>query len=153
TLEQLTPYADRVNQIFMSMPEFDHSFQITFPTGGFGGMLVKPWGERKRSVFQIQPELGLKLGSIPGVHAPAFPPPALPSAGSYPAESVIASTANHEEIVQPAQRVVQEAWSSGQFAFPPITDVKIDQAKSEIVLDRDKISSMGLQLSDVGNDL
>ena len=28
-----------------------------FPSGGFGGMLVKPWDERKRSIFQIQQEL------------------------------------------------------------------------------------------------
>ena len=41
----------RCNDNFQSIPEFDHSFQITFPTGGFGGMLVKPWEERKRSIF------------------------------------------------------------------------------------------------------
>jgi multidrug efflux pump len=42
---------------------------------------------------------------------------------------------------------------SGQFAFPPVADVRIDQAKSEIVLDRDKIASMGLSLQQVGADL
>ena len=39
------------------MPEFEHTFQITFPNGGFGGVLVKPWDERKRTIFQIQEEL------------------------------------------------------------------------------------------------
>ena len=39
----------------------------------------------------------------------------------------------------------QEAMKSGQFAFPPITDVQIDQAKTEIVLDRDKIGVDGPQ--------
>jgi multidrug efflux pump len=43
--------------------------------------------------------------------------------------------------------------ASGQFAFPPIIDVKIDEAKTEIVLDRDKIASMGLTLQQVGSDL
>jgi multidrug efflux pump len=42
---------------------------------------------------------------------------------------------------------------TGQFAFPPIVDVKIDQKKTEIVLDRDKIASMGLGLQSVGADL
>jgi multidrug efflux pump len=42
---------------------------------------------------------------------------------------------------------------SGQFAFPPDSDVKIDQAKAEIVLDRDKIASMGISLGQVGGDL
>ncbi|HEX6765529.1 MAG TPA: efflux RND transporter permease subunit, partial [Polyangiaceae bacterium] len=36
TLEQLTPYTAEVLQIFKSVPEFQQSFQITFPTAGFG---------------------------------------------------------------------------------------------------------------------
>ncbi len=153
TLEQLTPYTEQVFRAFKSTPEFDHSFQITFPSFGFGGILVKPWEERKRSIFPIQEELAFKLGGIAGVRAPAFLPSALPSAGVYPVEFVIASTASHEELMRFAGELVQEAAKSGQFAFPPITDVKIDQARTEIVLDRDKIASMGLSLQSVGADL
>ena len=153
TLEQLTPYSEQVNRIFMQTPEFDHSFQITFPTQGFGGMLVKPWEDRKRSIFPIQEEVAQKLSRIAGVRAPAFLPGALPSAGFFPVEFVIASTAGHEEIQRFAEQLAQEATKSGQFAFPPITDVRIDQAKTEIVLDRDKVASMGLSLQQVGADL
>ena len=142
TLEQLTPYAEQVNSIFQSVPEFDHSFQITFPTNGFGGVLMKSWEERQRSIFPIQEELAGKLTRIAGIRAPAFLPSALPSAGFFPVEFVIASTASHDEIVRFAQQLAQEAMASGQFAFPPITDVRIDQAKSEIVIDRDKVAAM-----------
>ena len=62
-----------------------------------------------------------------------FLPSALPSAGTFPVEFVIASTASHEELVRFAQQLVQEAMKSGQFAFPPIIDVRIDQAE-----DRDR---------------
>jgi len=153
TLEQITPYTEEVYKKFASTPEFDHSFQVTFANAGFGGMLVKSWEERKRSIFPIQQELFAKLSGITGIRAPAFLPAALPSAGFFPVEFVIASTASHEELVRFAQELVQEAAKSGQFAFPPITDVKIDQAKSEIVLDKDKIASMGLNLQQVGADL
>ncbi|MDP9036649.1 MAG: efflux RND transporter permease subunit [Myxococcota bacterium] len=153
TLEQLTPYTEQINRIFQEEPEFDHSFQITFPTAGFGGALLKPWDERKRSIFPVQEELAGKLSRVTGVRAPAFLPSALPSAGFFPVEFVIASTASHEEMLRYAQQLVQEAAQSGQFAFPPITDVKIDQAKTEIALDRDKIASMGLTLQGVGGDL
>ena len=153
TLEQVMPYTAEVNRLFQTEPEFDHSFQITFANGGFGGMLAKPWDERKRSIFPIQEELSAKLTKIPGVRAPVFLPSALPSAGFFPVEFVIASTASHDEIVRFAEQLVQEATKSGQFAFPPITDVRIDQAKTEIVLDRDKIASMGLSLQQVGADL
>jgi multidrug efflux pump len=153
TLEQITPYTEEVFKVFKSEPEFDHSFQVTFPTGGFGGLVAKPYSERKRSIYPIQEEVAAKLAGITGVRAPAFLPPALPSAGLFPVEFVIASTASHEEILGFAQKLVDEAAKSGQFAFPPITDVKIDQAKTEIVLDRDKIASMGVSLSAVGADL
>lgn len=153
TLEQLTPYSEAVNKAFLETPEFDHSFQITFPAGGFGGMLVKPWGERKRTIYKIQEEVFPKLQMIPGVRAPAFLPPALPSAGTFPVEFVIASTASHEELVRFAEQLVQEAVKSQQFAFPPLMDVRIDQAKSEIVIDRDKVAAMGLTMQQVGADL
>src|SRR6185436_127731 len=111
------------------------------------------WEERKRSIFPIQEELMKKGSMITGVRAPAFLPPPLPSPGTFPVEFVIASTASHEELLRFAQQIVLEAIKSQQFAFPPVTDVKIDQAKSEIVIDRDKVASMGLNLQQVGADL
>ncbi|APR78987.1 RND multidrug efflux transporter [Minicystis rosea] len=153
TLEQITPYTAEINRYFQATPEFDHSFQITLPSGGFGGMLVKPWEERKRSIFPIQAELFGKLSAIPGVRAPVFLPAALPSPGQFPVEFVMASTASYEDLVRYAELVVQEAMKSGLFAFPPITDVRLDQAKSDILLDRDKIASMGLTMQGVGADL
>ena len=153
TLEQLTPYTLQVNQLFSSVPEFAQSFQITFPSGGFGGALMKPWEERKRSIFPIQEELSKKTYGVAGIRAPVFLPAALPSAGFFPIELVIASTAGHEELLKYAQQLVQEAVKSGQFAFPPVMDVRIDQAKSEIVIDRDKVASMGLTMQQVGSDL
>jgi len=153
TLEQLDPYREEVTRIYKSTAEFEQAFQITFPTAGFGGMLVKPWDQRNRSIFPIQEEVGYKLMGIPGVRAPAFLPPALPSAGTFPVEFVMASTASHEEMVGFAEQIVGEAMNSGLFAFPPIVDVRIDQAKAEIVLDRDKIASMGLSLQQIGDDL
>jgi len=153
TLEQLVPYTQEVQKAFASTKEFDHSFQITFPNMGFGGMIVKPWGERKRTIFDIHEEVSGKLMNIAGVSAPVFLPPALPSPGFFPVEVVLASTASHEELLRYADILVQDATKSGEFAFPPFTDVRIDQAKAEIVLDREKIASMGLSMQQVGADL
>jgi multidrug efflux pump len=153
TLEQLTPYTAEVNKAFSSIPEFAQSFQITFPTGGFGGALMKPWSERERSIFPIQAELWGKTSAITGIRAPVFLPSALPSAGFFPVEFVIASTADHEEILGFAEELAAEAMKSGQFAFPPILDVRIDQAKTEIVIDRDKVNAMGLSMQSIGADL
>jgi multidrug efflux pump len=39
------------------------------------------------------------------------------------------------------------------FAFPPIIDTKIDQPEVELVMDRDKVASLGLNMATVGADL
>ncbi|MEN9577096.1 MAG: hypothetical protein RJA70_105 [Pseudomonadota bacterium] len=153
SLEQVVPYTKQVQEIFESIPEYDHSFQLTFPSGGFGGLLVKPWDKRQRDIFPIQAEVFGKLTQVSGVRAPAFLPPALPSPGLFPIEFVISSTAEHDEIVGYAQVLAGEAMKSGLFAFPPIIDVRIDQLRTEIVLDRDRVATMGLTMQQVGADL
>jgi multidrug efflux pump len=153
TLEQLDPSRAQITDIFMHTPEYAAVFQITFPSRGFGGMVVKPWDERKRSIFAISNDVNAQLARISGVRAPGFLPSALPSAGQFPVEFVVGSTANHEEILRFTERLRLTAEQSGQFAFPPISDVLIDQGKIEIELDRDKIAAMGLNLSQIGQDL
>jgi multidrug efflux pump len=153
TLEQLVPYTEQVNAIFSSVPEFSHSFQITLPQQGFGGALMKPWNERKRNIFEIQADLAGKMQGVAGVRAPAFLPPALPSAGFFPIEFVIASTDSHEQLVKYAQQLVEEATKSGEFAFPPVMDVRIDQASARLDIDRDKVASMGITMQSVATDL
>ena len=113
-------------------------------------MLTKSWEDRQRSIFPIQEELSRKLGVISGVRAPAFLPSALPSAGFFPVEFLIASTAPHDEILRFADQLQQTAAKSGMFAFPPVVDVRIDQQNADIVIDRDKVASMGLSMQSVG---
>ena len=43
----------QVHDVYRSFPETDSIFQITFPTGGFGGMVTKPWSERKKTTEQL----------------------------------------------------------------------------------------------------
>ncbi len=153
TIEQIQHYADQVDGVFQATPEFDHSFQITFASGGFGGMIAVPWSERQRTIFPIQHEIDTKLRGLTGIRAPVFLPPALPSSGQFPVEFVIASTASHDELLRFAEELVQEAAKSGQFAFPPLLDTRIDQANAKIVIDREKVASMGLTMQQVGGDV
>lgn len=153
TLEQILPYAAQVNAIFASVPEFEQSFQITFPEQGFGGAIMKPWHERERSIFPIHAELSAKAMNVTGVRAPVFLPPALPSAGMLPVEFIIASTVGHEELLGYAEELVAVAAASGQFAFPPMLDLRYDQATTEVVIDREKVGAMGLTMQGVGADL
>jgi multidrug efflux pump len=151
TIDQRSYYADAVNNL-MQVPEEDRTFQITSLDQSISGLVLKPWGERKRTAFQIQPEIQSKVNSVPGVKAYIVLPPALPGGGTYPVEFVIASTFDAERILDYAQRIQQDAMKSGKFYFLDI-DTKVDQPETQLVLDRDKVSSMGLSMADVGGDL
>jgi multidrug efflux pump len=153
TLDQTSAFTAAANEVFLSIPETDFTFQITFPTSGFSGMVVKPWDQRERTVFQILPGVQEKLGNIPGIQMFPVTPPALPGGGQFPVEFIIASTASTPQILDIARQVQEKAASSGMFAFPPLIDVKLDQPQTEVVIDRDKVAILGLNLQQVGADL
>jgi multidrug efflux pump len=153
TLDQNSRYAAAVNDAFMSIPETEFTFQVTFPNSGFGGMVIKPWEERETTVFELVPQVQQMLSRIPAIRMFAVTPPALPGGGDFPVEFVLASTAEPTEILQFARQLQVRAMQSGMFAFPPIIDVKIDQPQSEIIIDRDKVADMGLDLQQVGSDI
>ena len=152
TIEQTTLYTEKVNEVFQSFPETKHTFQLTQAFTGFSGMGLKPWSERKRSPEQILPEAFGKLGAVPGVRVIATTPAPLPGGGQFPVEFVIASTAEPAELLELANKLVAKAIQSGIFVFAD-TDLKYDMPQTEIVFDRDKVASLGLNLQQVGADL
>jgi multidrug efflux pump len=153
TLDQTSRYAAAANQVFLAEPETQFTFQITEPSSGFAGMVLKPWSERQRTVFQILPEIQKKLATIPGIRIFPVTPPALPGGGQFPVEFVLASTAEPEQILEFAQKLQIKAMASGMFAFPPLIDMKIDQPQSELIIDRDRVADLGLNLQQVGADV
>jgi len=153
TLDQVMRSTRAVNGELMAIPESKFTFQITLPSGGFWGVGLKPWDERKRSAAQILPEVQARVAAIPGIQTFPILPPALPGGGNFPVEVVIASTAESTEILRFATELQQKAARSGMFAFPPLIDVKVDQPESAIEIDRDKVAELGLNLQSVGQDL
>jgi len=152
TLDQVTLYTDEINKAFMSAPEVANTFQINSAAGGFGGLVTKPWNERTRSTAQIQNDLFPKTGAIAGLRVIPITPAPLPGGSNFPIEIVIASTAEPQELLEVANKLVAKAFASGLFMFAD-TDLKYDQPQTEIVFDRDKIAAQGLNLQRVGADL
>jgi multidrug efflux pump len=153
SLDQTSRYAAAVNQAYMSVPETQFTFQVTNPSSGFAGMVVEPWDERERSIYEILPEVQQKLQGIPAIRIFPVLPPALPGGGQFPVEFILASTAETDRILEFARQIQRKAAQSGMFAFPPLIDVKIDQPQAEIIIDRDKAADLGLDLQQVGADL
>ncbi|MBX2825929.1 MAG: efflux RND transporter permease subunit [Gammaproteobacteria bacterium] len=153
TLDKSVLYTNAINDVFTSVDETDFTFQLALPGGGFGGMIVEPWDERDRTIFEIMPEAAMKLGGITGLNVFPVLPSALPGGSDFPVGFVIASTDDVETILGFAKQLQFKALMSGLFAFPPIIDTKIDQPESRLVIDRDKVADMGLNLQQVGADV
>ena len=49
TIDQTAAFADAAEKEFLSFPETNFTFQLTFPSSGFGGMVFKPWDKRKET--------------------------------------------------------------------------------------------------------
>ena len=152
TLDQTKLFASRTYDVYHSFPETKNTFQITLPSGGFSGMVTKPWSERKRSTAQLQMQVAGAFSQIPGIRAIALVPPSLPGGGSFPVDLVIASTAEPEQLAAFAGQLVQKVYASGKFMFVD-TDLKFDQPQAEVVFDRDKVRSLGVDMSRAGQDL
>ncbi len=152
TIDQINLFADQVYDVYHSFPEAESLFQITNPGGGFGGMVTKPWSQRKKTAQQLLVESSAKLSKIAGVRVIPLTPPPLPGGGSFPVDFAIVSAAEPEQISQLAEKIVQKAMASGMFIYAD-TDVKFDQPQTEVVFDRDKLRSQGVDLSQAGEDL
>jgi multidrug efflux pump len=154
TIDQTSFYADVAGRAFAKVPEREQVFQLTMPDSGFGGLVLKPWGERKRTVFQITPEVQAMVNKIPGIRMFMVTPPPLPTGGeNFPLNLVLSATAEPAEILRFAQALQIKCATNGMFAFPPQIDTKVDQPEVELVIDRDKVATLGLDMQTVGSDL
>src|SRR6266446_6629514 len=152
TLDQTNLFTGQVLDVYRSFPETASIFQLTSPTGGFGGMVTKPWSERKKTTQDLLVQSLGPLSKIPGIRAIPRTPPPLPGGGDFPVDFVISSPGEPQQLVELAGKLVQKAFSSGQFIFAD-ADLKFDQPQAEVVFDRDKLRSQGVDLSRAGQDL
>ncbi|HLQ68236.1 MAG TPA: efflux RND transporter permease subunit [Gemmatimonadales bacterium] len=135
-----------------SFPEAKFMWSLTASWGAFGGMVAKDWKERQRSTAQLFPALYGAVSRVPGVRVfPRLDPP-LPTPGSYDVELVLQSDEPPEQMLQTANAVVGAGWQSGKFLYVD-TDLKIDLPEARVVVDRDQVADLGLDLASVGREL
>ncbi|HKW51776.1 MAG TPA: efflux RND transporter permease subunit [Candidatus Eisenbacteria bacterium] len=152
TLDQTKLYSTQVENVYRKFPEYKNTFQLAFPTGGFGGMVTKPWTDRKKTAQQLQVEASMGLSKIPGIRVISLIPPPLPGGGDFPVDFVVASTAEPQQLVEFANQLVGKAFASGMFMFAD-ADLKFDQPQTKVVFNRDKVRSQGVEMSEAGKDL
>jgi multidrug efflux pump len=152
SLAYTAKHMDKVYRAGVELPETQAMFEIVFPSNGFGGYLFKNWHDRERSAHEILGEAFGKLSQVKELQIYPVLPPALPGAGNYDVELVIKGPGTPEQQADYAARLVGTAFASGKFLFAD-TDLKIDLPQVRVVVDRERVADLGLDLAEVGRQL
>lgn len=152
TLDQLSLYDRQIIGIYTAPAEQKGYWHVVSPQSFDGGLVLKPWEQRHRSVFAIANQVQSALSHVAGVEMAVFTPPYLPGAHGLPIGFVLAGTGSFNDLNTVSNDFLSRVRASGMFAYAE-KDLKIDQPQSTIVIDRDKLSTLGISMSDVGTAL
>lgn len=142
----------QVVQAVTGFPEAQAMWSLSAPWGGVGGMMTKDWTERERTTEQMYGEVYGAVSQVPGLRVfPRLDPP-LPTPGQYDVELVLQSDASTEQLLQTVDAVMAAGWQSGKFLYVD-TDLKMDLPEARVVLDRERIADLGLDMASVGREL
>ena len=135
-----------------SFPETKFTWSLTTAWGGFGGLVAKDWHGRERSTEEMYGEVFGAVSQVPGLRVfPRLDPP-LPTPGQYDVELVLQSDVPPEQMLETVGAVLGAGWQSGKFLYVD-TDLKIDLPEARVVLDRERLADLGLDLAGVGREL
>lgn len=141
-----------VAEALRGIDEHEAIWRVLFNANGFGGVDLTDWAARDRSSKEILPDAYGRISQVAGIQAfPVLPPP-LPGAGQFDVEMIITSTDPPERMAELAGALVGAAFGSGKFLFAD-TDLKIDLPQTRLIIDRDRVADLGLDLATVGRDL
>ncbi len=148
-IDLIKTFEDPVYKVLSSAPEVERVYQFDQP-GQLGmGVGLKPWSQRHRSTDQVLNELQGKISSIAGVAVALIQPPGLPGAFGLPVQYVLKTTRSFDELNGVAASFVQQALASGKFVFAD-RDLKVDLPQADVVLDRNKVAALGLDMAKIG---
>lgn len=156
SLQYADQYARQMEAIFDKIPEKRWRFiAVGFPfiTQTFTVTGLKEWGDRDRSSFDIIKEISGPLFGIPGTLNFAINPQSLgQSARSQPVEVVIQTTGTYEELDALTNKILARLRQNPGLMTPD-TDLKLNKPEIRVIMDREKMASMGIEVSTVGRTL
>ena len=152
SLQAVNEQSKQVVRTIRSFPENEFMWSLTSSWGGFGGFVAKDWKTRARSTEKMYGEVFARVSEVPGLRVfPRLDPP-LPTPGQYDVELVLQSDAPPDQLMETVNGVVGAGWQSGKFLYVD-TDLKIDLPEARVVIDREQVADLGLDLAGVGREL
>ncbi|CAE7149012.1 unnamed protein product [Symbiodinium necroappetens] len=153
SLEYTTLFLDQMVEAWRSVPEVSHSWQVNQPNSVFGGIELKPWDERQRTLEEIRVEVQRKYNGISGLEIFTFAAGGLPGASSgLPLQFVISANVDYRELDRVAEEVLGKARQSGLFAFVS-KDLRYSRPEISVRIDRELAARLGISMAKIGETL
>ncbi|PLC50520.1 multidrug transporter AcrB [Pollutimonas subterranea] len=146
----------KIESFYADIPEASGNQTIIgYPTviDGIAILRLKPWDERSRSQQSIAAALQPSFAALPGVRAfPTNPPSLGERATSKPVDFVIMSQASYPEMAKLVGGFVDKLRD-----YPGLqnidTDLRLNTPELRVVVNRDKLADVGIDVGDVGRTL
>lgn len=149
-------YAKQMEQILQAVPEAKWNFiAVGFPfvTQTFTVLGLDPWEKRSRSALDIIGQISPQLFGIPGTLNFAINPASLgQNSRSQPVEFVIQTTNSYEDLDKIVNAVIKKMLQNPNFQAPD-SDLKLNKPEIRVSMDRDKLATLGIGVSEVGRTL
>ena len=152
TLEYTTDHMYDVVDAMLGLPGAEFMWQVLLPSGGFSGMIFSDYAERALSVHEMLPMAFGATANVVGLEAFPILPSALPTAGNFDVELVVVSGDEPIDMLPHARALVDAAMATGMFLYAD-TDLRIDLPQGRLLLDRDRAADLGLDLTEVSQQL
>jgi len=159
TLEYTDRYLRQAEAVYRDVPEVAGVFSAAGL--GFGGpgrvtdafifVRLKPFNERKRSQMEIVQSVFPRMLGIPGVLAFPINPPSLGGGFGTPVQFVLLAE-SYDELQGATGIMMAEAQKLG-YLVNMDTDLKLNKPQLEVRIDRDRASSLGVSVNEIGSVL
>jgi len=152
TLEYVEAFTKPFEKIFGSLPETEHYFIIN-SAAPIAGLVLKPWGDRNKTQFQMKKPLQEALNTVAGLKSFAVIPPSLPGGGGgTPVQFAIKTSNDFNSLHDISTKLMNKAQDSGLFIYLDNT-LKFNQPEVELQINRAKAADLGLDMKKIGNSL
>ncbi|MFY8060118.1 MAG: efflux RND transporter permease subunit, partial [Arenimonas sp.] len=156
TIDYTDGYAKQMEKVFENVVERDRSFVIVGfgeVTSAIGFVGLKDWDERARTAQQIAGSLFPQFMGITGLMAfPVTPPPLGQNDFGQPVSFVVQTTGTWEELDVTVKKLLTKMQENPQLTNPD-SDLKLNKPELRVLMNRDKIASVGTDVGTVGRTL
>ncbi len=152
TLDYTRRYAEAIERIGQSYPEFDRIFaNIGNPSVAQGNVFfrAKPWEERERTTQEIAREVAPRIAGLPGVSAFPITPPSLGQGfRERPINYVIVTSDSYENLSR-VVRQFQDRLAQMPGFVQVDTDLRLNKPEIRLDVDRDRAADMGVSVDSI----